>query len=353
MRYGALGDMVLITPLLRALAKRAGRPCYVLGRGHWCKDVFKELPFVKDVVTIVSRNAPYFINPDQWKLVKWLKPQTLSPIVIIETDVRSYRLLSRAGHFPTAYSCDLFIDINEHVTHHHARLGGFCDLNGHPIDSDYDFSPELRVSEDEITSVQDWLRLLRCDGHPIVLIQPGNRKTMSRFRQTKNLKQWPEDRWITVMKQILEIIRDARILIIGYRGEQRIAASLVRKARDPRILAVADQMNMRRLFALLKCAHSLISVDTGPAHAAAALQCPLVVLFGKTDPRVNRPLSKRSDVIVVTGPDNAIQHDGKIAWAQHHSMEEISADKVFDAWYGYIYSPILGDGQSVIRNLIL
>jgi heptosyltransferase-2/heptosyltransferase-3 len=48
-------------------------------------------------------------------------------------------------------------------------------------------------------------------------------------------------------------------------------------------------------------AHSCISVDTGPAHAAAALDCPLVVLFGRANPNRFRPVSNDSPVQVITG----------------------------------------------------
>jgi heptosyltransferase-2/heptosyltransferase-3 len=63
------------------------------------------------------------------------------------------------------------------------------------------------------------------------------------------------------------------------------------------------------LLALLSLAHSCISVDTGPAHTAAALNCPLVVLFGKESPQRFRPVSLDSPVQVIQGfasaPDSA------------------------------------------------
>jgi heptosyltransferase-2/heptosyltransferase-3 len=58
---------------------------------------------------------------------------------------------------------------------------------------------------------------------------------------------------------------------------------------------------LRRLLALLSMAHSCISVDTGPAHVAAALDCPLVVLFGQANPSRFRPVSRTSPVQVIQG----------------------------------------------------
>jgi ADP-heptose:LPS heptosyltransferase len=57
-----------------------------------------------------------------------------------------------------------------------------------------------------------------------------------------------------------------------------------------------------RLLALLERAAGLITVDSGPAHAAAAVGCPQVVLFGKALPSLYRPWgSAGADVKVLCG----------------------------------------------------
>jgi heptosyltransferase-2/heptosyltransferase-3 len=47
----------------------------------------------------------------------------------------------------------------------------------------------------------------------------------------------------------------------------------------------------------------MVSVDTGPAHIAAALGCPLIVLYGDASPRNWLPRSASgSEVIPLGGP---------------------------------------------------
>jgi ADP-heptose:LPS heptosyltransferase len=60
-----------------------------------------------------------------------------------------------------------------------------------------------------------------------------------------------------------------------------------------------------RLLALIERAHSMISVDTGPAHAAAALDCPLTVMFANADQRWWRPRSRLGRVAVLGGAAGA------------------------------------------------
>ena len=67
---------------------------------------------------------------------------------------------------------------------------------------------------------------------------------------------------------------------------------------------------LRQLFALCTRAHSMISVDTGPAHAAAALDLPLVVLFGAEPQRLWLPRGPSSSpVLGVGGPPDSVRVD--------------------------------------------
>ena len=64
----------------------------------------------------------------------------------------------------------------------------------------------------------------------------------------------------------------------------------------------ADDLPIPRLVALLEHAAGLVTVDSGPAHAAAAVGCPQVVLFGKASPSLYRPWGTAgADVKVLTG----------------------------------------------------
>jgi heptosyltransferase-2/heptosyltransferase-3 len=65
----------------------------------------------------------------------------------------------------------------------------------------------------------------------------------------------------------------------------------------------------------------MISVDTGPAHSAAALDCPLVVLFGREDQRVWRPRA-RGDTVRAVGGERG--RDSAVA--------DIEVESVLAAW---------------------
>jgi heptosyltransferase-2/heptosyltransferase-3 len=84
---------------------------------------------------------------------------------------------------------------------------------------------------------------------------------------------------------------------------------------------VAAELGLRQLLALSEGAHSMISVDTGPAHAVAALGLPLVVLFGAESQRVWLPRSSSGAAVLgLGGPPHS------------NRVDQISLDAVSSAW---------------------
>jgi heptosyltransferase-2/heptosyltransferase-3 len=112
----------------------------------------------------------------------------------------------------------------------------------------------------------------------------------------------------------------AQIVLCGSRQE----LPLLRRIRVLTGVAevAAVHLPLRRLLALCEMAHSMISVDTGPAHIAAAAGVPLIVLYGNSSPRHWLPRSARgAPVIGLTGPPGTCH------------VNQLSAQAVFDAWH--------------------
>ena len=83
---------------------------------------------------------------------------------------------------------------------------------------------------------------------------------------------------------------------------------------------LSNELPIPRLLPLIEQAHSMVSVDTGPAHAAAALGCPLVVMFGAASPEKWRPI----------GPGRIALLGGERGAASR--VADIPVDRVVAAW---------------------
>ena len=307
-RFGAFGDMVMITPLLRQLYLRGGLPCDVLAIGGWNKALFEQMPYVRNVFSIDSRSAPYWFDRSQRELVRTLKSHRHQYVWVCETSSKSYRLLARAGidRYSSANQLNLAVIHGEHYCAKWQRLGnvsppGF-EYPQHPAEA---LNTELFVSEDEVQDCRQWLQARGLNPEaPIVCIQAGSKRTTRRGRadRSSNTKYWHEKNWAEVIDDIVESLPGAQVLLCGVSAEIEMCQAIQGLCRVPdNVQTVADDLPLRRLLALLSMAHSCISVDTGPAHAAAALNCPLVVLFGKANPKRFRPVSSGSKVQVIVG----------------------------------------------------
>ena len=117
----------------------------------------------------------------------------------------------------------------------------------------------------------------------------------------------------------------AQVILCGVSAEIEMCEAIRTRCHSLAVQTVADDLPLRRLLALLSVAHSCISVDTGPAHAAAAMNCPLVVLFGKASPARFRPISSDSVVTVMIGKAHS-NEDSEV------DISLISPDQVLTAW---------------------
>ena len=81
------------------------------------------------------------------------------------------------------------------------------------------------------------------------------------------------------------------------------------------------------LIALTRRASIFIGGDTGPLHLAAALQVPVVAIFGPTDPKRNGPYGTRS--VVLRNPASLTSHARRPQ--ADEGMLEIGVDSVVQA----------------------
>ena len=307
-RFGALGDMVLLTPLLKLLYLRSGLPCDIVGVGGWNRALFAEMPWVRDVYSIDSRSAPYWLNGSQRDLARTLRQKQHCFVWVCETSRKSYRLLARAGitRANSINQLDLEPVQGEHYCDKWLRLGNLS-----PQGFDAQALPEqpsgtrLFVSDTETQECHQWLQDRGLDpGAPLLCIQAGSKRTTRRGQANRasNSKYWHEGNWAGVIDAIVEQLPGVQVMLCGVPAESDMCAAIKALCgNQDQVHNVADDLPLRRLLALLSISHSCISVDTGPAHAAAALNCPLVVLFGKASPGRFRPVSLDSPVQVIQG----------------------------------------------------
>lgn len=328
-RFGAFGDMVLMTPMLRRLRQRFGATIDLLSTGPWTEALLRQDPDIGQIQQVTGRRVPYALSYSQQAAVRWLRERGPTPTWFCQTDPASRNLLRRAG-IPEQMICDI-ADLPGVPDEHAARCWlRFADQTPPCLTQlaprllqETDGRARLHVSERMRMGLRRWLHEHRLLGHSLVLIQAGNKRTMRalyRKRRT-NTKYWPEERWAGVIRAIHAHDPSKRVVLLGTQGEHALNEEIRLRAAVAGVHNVARDVPIDILLPLLEIAHSMISVDTGPAHAAAALDCPQVTLFGEASPTQYFPGGERTHTTVLTG-----EIEGRIG------MMGIQAHTVIDAW---------------------
>jgi heptosyltransferase-2/heptosyltransferase-3 len=330
-RFAAFGDVVLLTTLIGALHQRYGRPIDLLSSGAWTPKLLAADPRVGHIELLSSRKSPYLISPEQWRAVRWLRQRGAGPVYACDTDDKSYWLLRHAGidrafivraqYAPppgeVPHWCEWWLSRAALTPAAYAGQVPSLDL------SRAEAIPHLYVTAAERVALVSWLAEKGWAQAPLVLIQAGNKRTLKRGRLAtlSDNKYWPAERWAAVANGVLAQLPHAQILLCGAPQEAALVEQIRRASDSSQVHNLAEQLPIGRLLALLERAHSLISVDTGPAHAAAALDCPLVVLFGSHEQRAWHPRSPSGAVRAVGGAHGASSQ-----------LLDISVEEVLAAW---------------------
>ena len=295
MRCGAFGDMVLLTPLVRALAARFGTPVDIVSSGAWTEPLLTGQPGVGTLYLVRSRRRPYLISPDQWRLVRRLRERGPGPTWFLDPAGVGRTLLTRAG-----IGAEWIVDgeafprlPGEHYLERFARIGAATPaaLGAVAAAAPVVSGTALVVDAPARADLDRWLAAQGLADRPLLLVQAGNKRTMRRGdrRRASNTKYWPEERWGAVVAAMHARCPAHAVLLLGVPSEYALNEDIRRHAAVPGVVNAAADLPIPRLLALLERAAALVSVDTGPAHAGAAVGLPQVVLFGAADPALYRP----------------------------------------------------------------
>jgi heptosyltransferase-2 len=144
--------------------------------------------------------------------------------------------------------------------------------------------PKLIITPEEAKAVGKKFNLaaLVSPGRPLLGLNPG--------AEYGPAKRWPVERFAAAGRAI-HARAEVAWLVFGGQGDIPLAASLEAVLRESNraggkedfpLKNVCGQTTLRELMALLTHCRVLLTNDTGPMHVAAALDTPVVALFGST-----------------------------------------------------------------------
>jgi heptosyltransferase-2 len=110
-------------------------------------------------------------------------------------------------------------------------------------------------------------------------------------------KRWPAERFAKAARLILGG-RPGAAVILGGPSEAAAAAEVEAGLRGgPPVVNLAGRTTLAQAMGALARCHLTVANDSGLMHLSAALDVPVVALFGPTDPLATAPLSRRCAIL--------------------------------------------------------
>ena len=151
---------------------------------------------------------------------------------------------------------------------HYRRIAAACFGENAATDT----SLALHVTEHDHAEAD---RILGQDQRPPLLLVPG---------ANRDDKRWPAERFVEVANALASS-HQLRAVIAGAPDQSGLTSKIAAGITDESIDGPAAGMGLGALKAIAARACIAISNDTGPRHIAAAMNTPVVSLFGPTDHR--------------------------------------------------------------------
>ena len=121
---------------------------------------------------------------------------------------------------------------------------------------------------------EKWIREKGLTSFPLVIIHP-----LAKW----STKQWPLENFARLADHLAA--RGASLVFTGGPDDRDAVESILdRMQRRKGTANLTGETGLKELAALFSCADLVLSTDTGPMHLAAAVNAPLIALFGPTAP---------------------------------------------------------------------
>jgi heptosyltransferase-2 len=326
-----VGDAVLTIPALRELRRVLPEAHITLATRPWAEGLFADADFLDDLLIYDRGERPLGALLRQMR--EWRRRRF--DLALLFQNAFEAALIARAARIPfrLGYATDARGPLLTHplkvppwrgerhevfyylnlVAELERRLDGATNITEHEPRFALDVSAARRAEAHELLRAHG----ARTGDAPLVALCPGS--TNSRA------KRWPAERYAALADLLIERA-DADVALIGSRDEEEVSREVAALMRH-RPIMLTGRTELAQAVAVLSLADVLVTNDTGPAHIAAALERPTLVIFGPTVPATTAPFSGAAEIIR-RPPDCApcMLRDCPI---DHRCMTAISPEEVF------------------------
>lgn len=323
-KLSSLGDVILSTPALREIRKKFPRHKISFLVGEESKEVLLRCPYIDELLVVDIKNRDKGLR-GMLGIARILRKKNFDLVIDLQNNRLSHMLsfLSLSCHRYGYDNKKLGFLLNHRIKDDRVKIG--------PVDHQFRILKLLGIDlidrhlkmwpskneEDYIESLlnSQWLS----DEQKIVGINIGASKRWL-------TKCWPKEHIIRLCDELG--LKNMRVVITGTEEDSPEASRISGSVRNTKIINACGKTNVNQLAALIKRCAVYVSADSSPLHIAAAVDTPVVALFGPTDPLRHMPAAKEYLLIC---KELLCSPCYKTKCAQNKCMNAITAEEVMGA----------------------
>jgi ADP-heptose:LPS heptosyltransferase len=291
-RVGALGDTLMVTPLLRALHKQHPEAEIDLLASSLAAPLLEFNPHITNLFSIYNRNWPLALSFEKHQLIRRLRARQYDLAFLLEGAPRYRRLIERMNPRRIQSFRETPFDAEQHAIVNNLRVAGI------PANSMADLDMELPLTDADLAVAR---KLLRDLPKPHIGVHIGWGPLGRKRNQEMRLRGWSHSNFAQLISNTLKHF-DGSVVLTGSPQDAKDAQSIDPLIGNPRLRSIVGRTRVRELAAVIKNLDLLISVDSGPCHMAAALGTSLIVLWGPGRLEQTQPISSASAIRIVRHP---------------------------------------------------
>ena len=285
-----LGDIIFLTPTIRAL--RSGYPAakITLLASSWVEELIPCIPFVDDFIRFDAPFSGSRLEKIGETLALLAKARRMKfELIVLGHRNKFFGILTRmmkprmsVGFREAGFLTESIIfDESAHEVDRYLKFLRILGLSANgietelrPVDSDVQFVYELHQEHGIFPK------------NLIFGIFPGGGENPG---SSMTIKRWPPEQFVRLVDSLTERYSCA-VVLAGSKGEHELNESIRERIQNKeRVFNYAGETNLRQFVALAKSFTVFVGGDSGPTHVAAAVGTPTVSIFGPSDPRLVAP----------------------------------------------------------------
>ena len=285
---GWIGDMVLLTPALRALKLVYPESNLTLLLRPRVTDLMETHPYVDTCIVDTKEPRRYRaltelvrrIHRAAFDVAVVLHPTSFRNALIPFLARVPVRVGTNIGGRGLLFTASCKDATNVHEVHRYLRVLQLLNIETVPA------ALEFWHTDADRQAIQV---LLAGEG-----VSATDRLVALNLGTTWRTKRWDIANFAAVIQQIKRSVPGTEIVLTGAPNERHLAAALPTSLP---IINLIGKTSVLQLGALLERCEICLTCDSGPMHIAAAVGTPTVALFGPTDPLRHKPYGVGHTVI--------------------------------------------------------